>query len=324
MIDTAPPPPWVVSAGVRYVGADVRDEPAIADAVAGADVVLHAAFASPLAPRAVIDSVNVDGTDTVRRAALAAGARRMILVSSTIVSAPRRRHPLLRDSPLARLDAYRSARRAAEANAVSTADRLPVAIVRPKTFVGPGRVGGFALIMDAVRRGASVPLIDGGRTSYQLLDVRDLAVALVLVTASDATGVFELGAHRFGTMAEDVGALDHTRGHRRADPAAAAPPRACRPADDRARRRYPARGVAPVRGAGGSERRRHRSCRASPGLAGAVVECGRAASRRTTGTPTEPPRARTRRRRTRSRPCTGSWAGSPGPRPGRAGRSGGR
>jgi nucleoside-diphosphate-sugar epimerase len=145
--------------------------------------------------------------EALRRAALGAGVRRMILVSSTIVSAPRRRHPLLRDSPLARLDAYRSARRAAEANAVSTADRLPVAIVRPKTFVGPGRVGGFALIMDAVRRGASVPLIDGGRTSYQLLDVRDLAVALVLVTAADVTGVFELGAHRFGTMAEDVGAL---------------------------------------------------------------------------------------------------------------------
>ena len=207
MIDTAAPPPWVGSAGVRYVRADVCDESAIAGAVGGAEVVLHAAFASPAASRAVIDSVNVQGTDTVRRAALRAGARRMVLVSSTIVSTPGRRHPFLRDSPLARLDAYRRARRTAEANAVSTADRLPVAVVRPKTFVGPGRVGGFALIMDAVRRGASVPLIDGGRSSYQLLDVRDLAVALVLVTGGDATGVFELGARRFGTMAEDVGTL---------------------------------------------------------------------------------------------------------------------
>ena len=207
VVDSALPPSWVEPAGVRYVRGDVRDERAVTDAVRGADVVLHAAFASPVAPPDVIESVNVGGTDTVRRATRESGARRMILVSSTIVSTPRRPHPFLRASPLGRLDTYRSARRAAEAAAVVPADALEVTVARPKTFIGPGRVGGFALLLDAVRRGASVPLIDGGRSVYQLLDVRDLAVALVRMTESDATGVFELGARRFGTMGEDVGVL---------------------------------------------------------------------------------------------------------------------
>jgi nucleoside-diphosphate-sugar epimerase len=207
VVDTAPPPAWAATEGVAFVHADVRERAAVDAAIAGAEVVVHAAFASPAAPRAVIDSVNAGGTDTVRRAAIAAGTRRMVLVSSTIVDARRRSHPFAHESPLARLDAYRSARRSAEAIVSATSDRLPVAVLRPKTFVGPGRVGGFALVMDAVRRGASVPLIDGGRTSYQLLDVRDLAVALVRATEGDAVGVFALGARRFGTMAEDVGAL---------------------------------------------------------------------------------------------------------------------
>jgi nucleoside-diphosphate-sugar epimerase len=210
VVDTAPSPSWSERTGVRYARADVRDREALAAAFAGVDVIVHAAFASPRAARDEIASVNVGGTESVTRVATDAGVQRLVVVSSTIVTRTLASHPFLRTSPAARLAQYRHTRREAEAVALGAGDEIGVALVRPKTFLGPGRVAGFALVFDAIRRGGRFPVVGGGRARYQLLDVRDLATALALLVSSPAAGVFELGAVRFGTMAEDLGALaDH-------------------------------------------------------------------------------------------------------------------
>src|SRR5437764_2156278 len=60
---------------MRYRQGDVRDPDALADAFAGADVVVHLAFMiTGTAPRATIRAINVDGTVNAFRAAAAAGA----------------------------------------------------------------------------------------------------------------------------------------------------------------------------------------------------------------------------------------------------------
>lgn len=87
---------------------------------------------------------------------------------------------------------------------------LEVAIVRPKTFVGPGRVGGFALVFDLVTRGDAVPLLGAGRARYQLVDVRDLAQGVAALALHGAQGIVAFGAARFGSVLEDLGQLiDH-------------------------------------------------------------------------------------------------------------------
>lgn len=201
------------AAGAGDVRSDVRDRGALERAMAGVDAVVHAAFASPQQSLEVIRSVNAGGTAAVCAAALAGGARRLVLVSSTIVTWPPRPHPLLRSSPLGRLDAYRASRVEAEAIASQHAGRgLSVAIVRPKTFIGPGRVGAFALVFEAVRRGHTVLVLGHGRNRYQLLDVRDLADAVRRLAGDEATGTFSLGAREFGTVATDLQSLlDHAR-----------------------------------------------------------------------------------------------------------------
>ena len=196
---------------VEHVAGDVRDPRAVAGAVDGIDVIVHAAFGSPRQPAAAMWRVNVEGTRNVCEQAMAHGVRRVILISSTIVAKQPRAHPILRDAPLSRLDAYRASR--AEAERVADEYRvrgLQVAIVRPKTFVGPERVGAFAIIFEWIRLGRPVLVLGSGRNRYQLLDTRDMAEGIRLLAAADAQGLFLFGARDFRTVREDLQALlDH-------------------------------------------------------------------------------------------------------------------
>ena len=68
---------------LEYRRGDVRDEAALRDAFAGADVVVHLAFlVTGGASAEVIRAVNVDGTLNAFRAARQAGARRFVYASS--------------------------------------------------------------------------------------------------------------------------------------------------------------------------------------------------------------------------------------------------
>ena len=68
---------------LEYRRGDVRDEAALRDAFAGADVVVHLAFlVTGGASAEVLRSVNVDGTLNAFRAAAQAGARRFVYASS--------------------------------------------------------------------------------------------------------------------------------------------------------------------------------------------------------------------------------------------------
>lgn len=199
--------PAALPAEVEYRRADVRDRDALHDALDGAGAIVHAAFAPPYWPEPDMRAVNVDALTHVMTAAAELDAS-VVLVSSTIVERAPRPRPLLRHSGVARLEAYRATRIEAEAVASQWADRVRVAIARPKTFVGPGQVGAFALVFSLVRDGAVVPLLGDGRNRYQLVDVRDLADGIVRLAATDtARGVYHFGAAEFSTVGDDLAAL---------------------------------------------------------------------------------------------------------------------
>ena len=199
ILDVAEAPEWAKTPGIEYVRGDVRDAGAVGAAAEGVDTIVHAAFASPREAPKVIESVNVHGAREVCRQAVAHGVRRMVLVSSTIVEGSARAHPRL-------LDAYRRSRIEAE-RVVSDCSGLRTAIVRPKTFIGPGRLSAFAIIFDWIRTGRPVLLMGDGRCRYQLLEIGDMAEGIRLLAGSEAEGVFYLGAREFGTLREDLQAL---------------------------------------------------------------------------------------------------------------------
>ena len=52
-------------------------------------------------------------------------------------------------------------------------------IIRPKTFLGPERLGVFQILFDWIREGRRIPILGDGSNRYQLLDVEDLVDAVL-------------------------------------------------------------------------------------------------------------------------------------------------
>src|SRR5712691_8949776 len=124
---------------------DIRDRESVRRLVDAADVVVHAAAALPIqASRGSIRSVNVGGTENVLRAANDAGVPRVVFISSTAVYGVPDKHPIEEDDPLVGVGHYGQPKIEAEELCRAFARRgLETVIVRPKTFVGPERLGVF-------------------------------------------------------------------------------------------------------------------------------------------------------------------------------------
>lgn len=196
---------------------DVRDEATVDAAMAEVTCVVHCAAALPLYSRQDIETTDVDGTRIVLESATRHGVRRVIHISSTAVYGVPDRHPLYEHDPLQGVGHYGEAKIRAERLCLEHRERgLVVPILRPKSFVGPERLGVFEILYEWAYEGRNFPVLGDGRNHYQLLDVEDLCEAVHLCATSDEAAVndtFNVGAKVFQTLKADFQAvLDHA-GH---------------------------------------------------------------------------------------------------------------
>jgi nucleoside-diphosphate-sugar epimerase len=193
---------------VEELRGDIRDVGRVRDLVKGADVVIHAAAALPIqASRESIRSVNVGGTENVLLAARDADVRRVVFISSTAVYGVPEKHPIEEDDPLVGVGWYGESK--IDAEALCRVASVETTIVRPKTFIGPERLGVFEILFDWIREGRRIYVLGKGHNRYQLLAVEDLVDAIVraATTPEAARETFNVGATEFGTVREDLGAL---------------------------------------------------------------------------------------------------------------------
>lgn len=196
---------------VDAIRGDIRDESALAGAMRDVDVVVHAAAALPLASRAEILSTDVGGTERVVLQCVVARVKRLIFTSSTAVYGIPDHHPLLETDALHGVGPYGEAKIAAEALCIAARRQgLCVSILRPKSFVGPERLGIFEVLCSWAFEGRNFPVLGRGDNPYQLLDVEDLCEVIRLCATLPVTSVddvFNIGAREFGTMRENFQAV---------------------------------------------------------------------------------------------------------------------
>jgi nucleoside-diphosphate-sugar epimerase len=226
-LDLAPLDDAELEQSVEELRGDVRDLPAVARLVQDADVLVHAAAALPIqASRESIRSVNVGGTGVAFAAAAGAGVRRAVLISSTAVYGVPKHHPIAEEAPLVGVGHYGESKIDAEEVARDFGRRgLEVVIVRPKTFIGPERLGVFEILFDWIREGRRIPVLGNGSNRYQLLAVEDLVEATVSAAEQDVAGeTFNVGATEFGTVRSDLeGLIAHAGSGSRLRPVPARP-----------------------------------------------------------------------------------------------------
>ncbi|MGW7522721.1 SDR family oxidoreductase [Streptomyces sp. NPDC054783] len=174
---------------------DVRD-PAIADKLRGADVVVHLALDLDLeTDPAARTAYNVRGTQTVLTAAAAAGVHRVVLCTSAMVygALPDNELPLSEDAELRAtaeatgvgdlLEIERLARRAPRAH-----PGLNVTVVRPAVLVG-----GTDTALTRYFESPRLLVVAGSRPAWQFCHVEDLCSALECAVLEKVDGELAVG-----------------------------------------------------------------------------------------------------------------------------------
>lgn len=192
---------------VEVVTGDIRKKEGVKTAMKDIDVVVHCAAALPLYSKKNIFTTDIDGTENVLSAAETEGVERVIHISSTAVYGIPDHHPLLETDSLSGVGPYGKAKIIAEQLCEKYRNKgMCIPVLRPKSFIGPERLGVFSLLYDWAKDGKRFPMIGSGNNRYQLLDVEDLCEAIYLVATKpckQVNTVFNIGAAEFGTMRED-------------------------------------------------------------------------------------------------------------------------
>lgn len=202
---------------VVAIKGDIRNVEDMRKAMEGCDVVVHCAAALPLYSKEEIFSTDIDGSRNVMQVAMDLNIKRAIQISSTAVYGIPDHHPLYETDKLIGVGPYGIAKIEAEKACEEFRNKgLCVPIIRPKSFVGPERLGVFALLYDWAITGHNFPMIGSGNNRYQLLDVEDLCDAIwncLTLPEEVVNDTFNVGAKEFETMKQDYQAVLDAAGH---------------------------------------------------------------------------------------------------------------
>lgn len=196
--------------GIDEIAGDFTDPDDARGAVDGVDAVVHCAATSGEDLEAA-RRVNRDGTRTIARAALDAGARAFVHISTGSVYGDREAdNDVAEDNPrkeegdpygLSKAEAEREVERAAE-------EGLRTTILRPPAVLGWGPTSTWGQRIPARIRDGEPPFDPGAGTSFAWVHVDDLAEAAVLALRDEAAAgrtYNVVGGHEtFGRYIADV------------------------------------------------------------------------------------------------------------------------
>lgn len=202
---------------IKIITGDIRDTKAVDVAMKNIDVVIHTAAALPLYKPEDIFSTDINGTKNLLASAEKNNVKRFIHISSTAVYGIPDHHPIFEYDKLDGVGPYGKSKILAEEECVKYRDKgMCVSVIRPKSFVGPERLGVFDLLYDWAYDGKGFPMIGSGNNIYQLLDVEDLCDAIYACATLDekkANDTFNIGAKEYTTMKEDYQSVLDYAGH---------------------------------------------------------------------------------------------------------------
>ena len=183
---------WLKELPVEIIHADVTDRAAMFEAAQGCRFVVHGAGRFRFwGKREQFEQTNVQGSNNVMDAALAAGAQKFIHISTIVViGKPESTHEIDETHPAHPMDAYQRSKYAAEQLAMRhyTEKGLPVVILRPGAFYGPyGRYAFNRLFFEDPLRGLPVG-VNGGKLITFPAYIKDVAKAVILAVEKGHPG----------------------------------------------------------------------------------------------------------------------------------------
>jgi len=181
---------WLAAQGVEFAEGDITDPASLENACRGCDVVYHAAAkVGDWGPWREFEQVTIDGTRNVIEAAIAAGVRRVVHISSITVFGYYTKDQTIDETfetgyKVYRWAYYSRSKLAAEriARAAQEAGRIEVTVIRPAWIYGERDRATIARLVAMVRKGKAKIL---GRGDNRLNVVYAGSVAAAAITAAE-------------------------------------------------------------------------------------------------------------------------------------------
>jgi nucleoside-diphosphate-sugar epimerase len=178
---------WLEAREVAVYRGDIREPDTLVAPLHGVDRVVHLAGMMGIwRPMEDYHAVNVNGTENVCRAALAAKAR-LVHVSSWTVYGMGMGRPVREDFPLKPLPEPYSITKAAGDKAVQRMiieDHLRAVIIRPGTIFGPGDQLNFGRTADRILGGRRI-IVGKGDNTVPFVYITDVVQGLLLALEND-------------------------------------------------------------------------------------------------------------------------------------------
>ena len=176
----------------RFAPADLAEPGAAAELMYGQDAIIHcAALASPWGRREDFERANIAATAALLDAAINAGVRRFVHVSTPSIYAEHvHRENLTETSPLPAhpINEYARTKLAAERLVLAARDRMEVVVLRPHALIGVDDTSLLPRIVRAAECGR-LRRIGDGRAKADLTCVENAALTCRLALEADASHV---------------------------------------------------------------------------------------------------------------------------------------
>ena len=84
---------------------------------------------------------------------------------------------------------------------------IPLITIRPRATLGAGRLGIFQILFEWIKENRDVYVIGSGDIKFQFIHAHDLMDLYMIALDSGKTGVYNVGAAKFGTLRGDLESL---------------------------------------------------------------------------------------------------------------------
>ncbi len=199
---------------------DIREIRDVEKIIKDIDIVVHCAAASPSYKDEEIYDIIINGTTNLLKCSFNIGqVERFVYISSTSVYGVPEKAPIYENDEVKPYDAYNKGKIEAERICQEWRSKGKcISILRPRSFIGPQRLGTFGILYEWASEGRNFPMLGSGNNKYQLLDVEDLCQAIYLAMSVDsemANDLFNIGAKEFSTIKADYQAVLDAAGYKK-------------------------------------------------------------------------------------------------------------
>jgi nucleoside-diphosphate-sugar epimerase len=192
---------------IEYVIGDIRNESVVRKALKDVKFVHHCAGKVPLTKnKNDLNSVNIVGTQIISKLARENNVSKFVHFSSSAIYGIPEIQPIVRNTLKKPLEPYGESKLASEIIVRENFfnSNTSYLIIRPRTIIGPGRLGIFGLLFDWISNGKNVYTIGRGEKSLQFIHANDLINGYLLALEKLDHAEVNIGTDRYDNLNNEL------------------------------------------------------------------------------------------------------------------------